>query len=99
MAQMKEQIKTPEKELNEMEISNLSDAGFKTLVIRMLKELSEDLSSTKKAQSEMKDILIEIKNNLQGNSSGVHEAENQINDLEHKEAKNNQSKQEEKTIQ
>ena len=30
MVQMKEQIKTPEKkELNEMEINNLSDAGFK----------------------------------------------------------------------
>ena len=37
MAQMKGQIKTPEKELHEMEISNLSDAEFKTLVIRMLK--------------------------------------------------------------
>ena len=42
MDQMKEQIKTPEKELNEKEISNLSDAEFKTLVIWMLKELSED---------------------------------------------------------
>ena len=39
MAQMNEQIKTPEKELNEMEISNLSHSEFKTLVIRMLKEL------------------------------------------------------------
>ena len=39
MAQMKEQIKTPEKELNKMEISNPSDEEFKTLVIRMLKEL------------------------------------------------------------
>ena len=39
MAQMKEQIKTPEKELNEMEISNASDAEFKTLVLRMLKEM------------------------------------------------------------
>ena len=39
MAQMKEQIKTPEKELNEMEISNLSDAEFKTLFIRTLKKL------------------------------------------------------------
>ena len=29
MEQMKEQIKTPEKELNKMEISNLSDAEFK----------------------------------------------------------------------
>ena len=38
-AHMKEQIKTPQKEVNEMEISNLSDAEFKTLVIRMLKEL------------------------------------------------------------
>ena len=48
MAQMKEENKTPEKELNKMEISNLSDAEFKTLVIRMLEELSEDLSSIKK---------------------------------------------------
>ena len=43
-----------------MEISNLSDEEFKTLVIRMLKELSEDLNSITKGQSEMKDILIEI---------------------------------------
>ena len=42
MAQMKEQIKTPEKEVSEMEISNLSDAEFKTLFIRTLKELSEE---------------------------------------------------------
>ena len=87
MAEMKEEIKTPEKELNEIEISNLSDAEFKTLVIRMLKELSEDLSSIKEIQSEMKDTLIEIKNNLQGNNSRVDEAENQINDLEHKKEK------------
>ena len=45
--QIKSQIKTPEKELNKMEISNLSDAEFKTLVIKMLKEFSEDLNSTK----------------------------------------------------
>ena len=55
MAQMKEHIKTPEKKLNEMEISNLSDAEFKTLFIRMLKELTKDLSSVKKIQSETKD--------------------------------------------
>ena len=87
MAQMKKQIKTPEKELNEMEISNLSDAAFKTLVMRMLKELSEDLNSIKKIQSETKCTLIEIKNNFQGNNSRVDEAENQINDWEHQEAK------------
>ena len=48
MAQMKEQIKIPEKELNKMEVSNLSDAEFKTLVISMLKELSEDLRRVKR---------------------------------------------------
>ena len=58
---MKEQSKTPEKERNKMKTTNLSDADFKTLVIRMLKELSEDLNSIKNIQSEMKDTLIEIK--------------------------------------
>ena len=89
MAKMKEQIKTPEKELNKMEVSNLSEVEFKTPVIRMLKELSEDLNSIKKIQSEMKDMLIEIKNNLQGNNSRADAAKNQIN-FGHKEAKNNQ---------
>ena len=60
MAQMKEQIKTLETELNQMEIINLSDTEFKTLVIRMLKEFSEDLNSTKKIQSETKFTLIEV---------------------------------------
>ena len=49
-----------------MEISNLPDAEFETLVISMLKELSEGLSSIKMIQSETKDTLTEIKNNLQG---------------------------------
>ena len=69
------------------EISNLSGAEFKTLVIRTL---NEDLSSIEKIQSEM-DSQIEIKNNLQGNNNKVDEAKNQINVLEHKEAKSNQS--------
>ena len=58
----------------------------------MLKELSEDLNGIKKIQPKMKDTLIEIKNNLQGNSR-MDEAKNQINDLEHKGIKNNQSDQ------
>ena len=39
MPQMKEHIKTPEKELSDEGIENLSDAEFKTLVIRMLPEM------------------------------------------------------------
>ena len=57
--QMKEQIKTPEKELNEMEISNISDAEFKTLFIRMLKELSEDLLRTSLKNEVLNEDLIE----------------------------------------
>ena len=87
MAQMKEQIKTSERELNKIETSALPDAEFKTLVIRMLKELGEDLGNIKKIQSETKDTLIEIKNNLHENNSRMNEVENQINDLKHKEAK------------
>ena len=44
MAQMKKQIKTREIELNKREISSLSDAEFKTLVIRMLQELGTSIA-------------------------------------------------------
>ena len=47
---MKEQIKIPESKQNWT--SNLSYAEFKTLVMRMFKELTEDLNSIKKIQSE-----------------------------------------------
>ena len=52
----------------------------------MLRKLNEHLNSIKQIQSETKDTLIEIKNNLKENNSRVDEAKNQINDLEHKEA-------------
>ena len=57
VAQVKNYIKTPEKELNKMEISNVSDAEFKMLVIRMPREFSEDLGSIKKIHSEMKALI------------------------------------------
>ena len=87
MAHLKEQNKTPEKELNKTEISNLSDAEFRTLVIRMLRELTEYSNSIKKAQEEMKITLSEIKKNLQGTSNRGDDTDIQNNDLEHKEDK------------
>ena len=60
MVQMKEHNKTPEKELNKMKIANLSDAEFKTLVIRMLRELFE---YGKNIREEMKATLSEMKRN------------------------------------
>ena len=87
-AQMKEQNKTPEEELNKMEISNLSNAEFKTMIIRMLKKLTGYFNCIKKTQAEMEVVLSEVKKNLQGINSGVDKANNQINDLKHKEEKN-----------
>ena len=71
MAQIKEQERSPEKEQNKIEARKLLDTQVKTLFIWMFKELSEDLNSIKEIQSEVKDMLIEIKNNLQGNNSSV----------------------------
>ena len=71
-----------------MDISNLLDAQFKILVIRMLQELIGYFNDIKKTQAEMQVTLSEIKKNLQGINTGVDKAENQISDLEHKEEKN-----------
>ena len=57
---MEEQIKTPE--LSDKEIDNLSDAKFKTLVIRMLTEMTEFGC---KMKEEMKVLQSKIKENIQ----------------------------------
>ena len=58
---MKEQIKTLKIELSDEEIANLSDAQFKTLVIRMLTVLVEHghkiEEKMKARQSEMKENI------------------------------------------
>ena len=79
MAQVKEQIKTPEKELSNKEIDDLSDAEFKTLVIRVLTEFIE-LGC--KMKEEMKVTQSEIKQNIQVTNSEGKETGTQINDLE-----------------
>ena len=47
---MKEQETSPEKELYEIEASNLPDSEFK-VIIRMLKELSENFNITKNMET------------------------------------------------
>ena len=39
---LKEKEESPEKEINEIEASHLSDTELKIMIIRMLKELSEN---------------------------------------------------------
>ena len=66
MARMKEQIKAPEKELSDKDIDNLSDAEFKTLVIRMLTEMDEYGCKIEEVVKAMKS---EIKENIHGINS------------------------------
>ena len=80
MAQMKEQIKTPEKQLSDEEIDNPSDAEFKTLVMRMLTGWvwSQKRGKNEALQSEIKKTIQET--NSEGKKTGT-----QINDLDQKE--------------
>ena len=82
MVQMKEQMKTLEKELSDKEMANLSDAEFKTLVIRVPTEMTE---YGHKIKEERKAIQSEIKENIQGTNSEGKETGTQMNNLEQKE--------------
>ena len=92
---MKEQIKAPEKiQLSNEEIANLSDAQFKTLVIRTLTELVE---FGHKLDEKMKAMLSEIKENVQGTNSDAKETGTQINSVHQKEERNSQPEKNEET--
>ena len=82
---MKKQIKAPEKiQLSNEEIANLSDAQFKTLVIRKLRELVE---FGRKLDEKMKAMLRETKENVQGTNSDAKETGTQINGMDQPEGR------------
>ena len=95
MAQMKEQFKAPEKiQLSDEDITNLSDAKFKTLVIKMLSEMVE---YGHKTEEKVKAMKSEIKENVQGTNSEGKKIMTQINGLVQKEEVSIQSEQKEET--
>ena len=91
---MKEQIRALEKmQLSDEEIANLSNAQFKTLVIRML---TDTVEYGLKIEEKVKAMKSEIKENIQGNSERK-ETRTQINGLEQKEEINIQPEHNEET--
>ena len=85
---MTEHFKAPEKiQLSNEEIANLSDAPFKTMVIRILTELAE---FGHKLDGNMKAMIRETKENVQGTNSEAKETGTHINivDLLKKETSN-----------
>ena len=63
MYQMKEQDKTPEKQLNEVEIGNLPEKQFRIMIVKMIQDLGKRMEAKIEKMQEMfnKD-LEELKN-------------------------------------
>ena len=93
---MKEQDKTPEKQLNEVEIGNLPEKEFRLMIVKMIQNLGKrmeakmekmqemfkkDLEELKNKQTEMNNTITEMKNTLEGINSRITEAEERISDL------------------
>ena len=92
---MTEHVKAQEKiQLSEEEIANLSNAQFKTLVIRILTELVE---FGRKLDEKMKAMLRETKENVQGTNSDAKETGTQINGVDQKEERNIQPEKNDET--
>ena len=90
---MKKRIKTQKIGLSNEEISNLSNAQFKTLAIRVLTHMVE---YRHKMEETVKAMQSEIKKNTQETNSEGKETRTEINDLEQKEEINFQPEQNEK---
>ena len=97
MYYMKGQDKTPEKQLNEVEIGNLPLKEFRVMIVKMIQDLrkrmeaklekmqemfNKDLEELKNKQTEMNNTINEMKNTLEGINSRITEGEEGISDLE-----------------
>ena len=94
---MKEQGKTPEEQLSEVEMGNLPEKEFTVMILKMIQDLrkrmeaqiemiqeifNKELEELKNKQTEMNKMTSEMKNTLEGISSMLTEAEEWISELE-----------------
>ena len=97
MYQMKEQDKTPEKQINEEEIGNLPEKEFRVMIVKMIQNLrnrmeawiektqemfNKDLEELKNKQAVVNNTVTEMKNTLEGVYSRITEAEEWISEPE-----------------
>ena len=88
ISQMKGQDKTPEKQLNEAEIGNLSEKEFRIMIVKLIQDLRKRMEAKIEVMQEMltkdleelKNKQTEINNILEGIHSRMTEAEAWIND-------------------
>ena len=94
---MKEQDKTPEKRLNEVDIGNLPEKEFTIMIVKMIQDLGKrteakiekmqkmfkkDLKELRNKQTERNNTITEMKTTLEGINSRITEAEERVSDLE-----------------
>ena len=94
---MKEQNKTPEEQLSEVEIGNLPEKEFRVMIVKIIQDLgktieakiekmqemfNKDLEELKNKQTEISNTITEMKTTLEGISCRITEAEERISDLE-----------------
>ena len=65
MSQMKGQDKTPEKQLNEVEIGNLPEKEFRIMIVKMIQDLRKIME---KMQEMITKDLEELKNHTEMNN-------------------------------
>ena len=79
MSQMKGQDKTPEKQLNEVEIGNLSEKEFRIMIVKKIQDLGKRMEAKiekiqemfTKDLEELKNKQTEMKNTLEGTNSRI----------------------------
>jgi len=86
-AQMKEQTRNTEVQINEDEIGKPPEKEFRIMIVKMTQNLknrmekmyesiNKDLEELKNNHTETNNTIIEIKNILEGINSSIYEAEN-----------------------
>ena len=87
MHQMKEQDKTPEKQINEVEIGNLPEKEFRIMIVKMIQDLRKRIEAKIEKMQEMinKDVkelknkhLEELKNKQTEMNNTITEMKNKI---------------------
>ena len=92
ISQMMGQDKTPETQLNEVEIGTLTEKEFRIMTVNMIQDLRKRMEATFEKMQEMftkdlqelKNNQTEMNNTLEGIHSRIDEAEAQKNDLENR---------------
>ena len=94
-AQIKEQTRSTEVQINEEEIGKLPKKEFRIMIVKMIKNLenrmekmqesiNKDLEELKKKHTQTNNAITEIKNTLKGINSRISKVEEQISELKDK---------------